>query len=459
VTIRSRAGAAGLWQFIPQSARLYGLTVNRWVDERLDPVRSTRAAAEYLSDLEKRFGSWELAMAAYNMGHGGLLRAIRKYNTNDFWRLSRLEAALPWETALYVPKIVATAILMKNKRAFGLADVEPDPPVSFDTVYVPPGVLLSTIAQDAGVPETSITSLNPHYLAARTPPAATGDPPRLWPVYVPPGQGAEVTRRLAHRPGLGREMASYEVRLGDTPTSIAQRLHGSEPELRALNRLDPNERLLAGSTLLVPRTWVQGSDGAALPTVDDTEDTVVVPSLGVHYPGHERVFYRTLPGDDLATIAAAFHVGPRDLIAWNRLDPLALLQPDMVLSIFLPKGERLSDVRYVQERNVDQELEVGTPPFFAHFEAEQGRQRLQVVARAGETLQSIGRRYGLSAGSMERINHFARDRRLKEGARVVVYANAKARTHGGEVASSLLPAPLPPVSAPYPGLLPRVPGS
>jgi len=88
-TIRSPAGAAGLWQFIPESARLYGLTVDRWVDERLDPQRSTEAAALYLSDLYQRFGSWDLAMAAYNMGHGGLSRAIAKYNTNDFWELSR----------------------------------------------------------------------------------------------------------------------------------------------------------------------------------------------------------------------------------------------------------------------------------------------------------------------------------------------------------------------------------
>src|SRR5690606_34255177 len=83
----SPAGAAGLWQFIPSSGRMYGLTVDRWVDERLDPRRSTRAAARFLSDLYQRFGSWELAMAAYNMGHAGLLRSVRKYNTNDFWRL------------------------------------------------------------------------------------------------------------------------------------------------------------------------------------------------------------------------------------------------------------------------------------------------------------------------------------------------------------------------------------
>src|SRR3954468_5084595 len=156
---RSRAGAVGLWQFIPESARLYGLNVDRWVDERLDPLRSTQAAVVYLGELWRRFGSWELAMAAYNMGHAGLTRSIRKYNSNDFWRLSRLEAGLPWETALYVPKVLATAIVMKNRRAFGFADVQPDAPLTFDTVYVAGGVALARIAQHAGVAESVLTSL------------------------------------------------------------------------------------------------------------------------------------------------------------------------------------------------------------------------------------------------------------------------------------------------------------
>ena len=105
---------------MPEGARIYGLTVDRWIDERLDPERSTLAAARYLADLHTRFGSWELAFAAYNMGYGGLLSSIRKYNTNDFWELSRLESGMPLETALYVPKIVAMAIVARNRAVFGL---------------------------------------------------------------------------------------------------------------------------------------------------------------------------------------------------------------------------------------------------------------------------------------------------------------------------------------------------
>ena len=452
VSSRSRAGAVGLWQFIPETARLFGLTVDRWVDERLDPLRSTQAAAAYLGELWRRLGSWELAMAAYNMGYAGLTRSIRKYNTNDFWRLSRLEAGLPWETALYVPKVLATAIVMKNRRAFGFSDVQPDAPLSFDTVYVGSGVPLSRIAQHAGVENSLITELNPQYLKGRTPPALAGEPPRQWPVYVPEGQGGSVTRRLAAAEAAPEEYATYRVRVGDSLPNIAWRLRGSESELRALNRLEANERLRAGTSLLVPRGWLVSEQGRPLPPLDDLESLVVLPPFSFHYADRERVFYRTLPGDDLDQLASALGVRRDDLVVWNGLDPNANLQPDMVLQVFIPKGAGLDGVRLVRENNVGEQLQVGSPSFLAHFEAEQGRQRLQIQARDGDTLQSIGKRYDLSPGRMERINHFARDRRLGEGAAVIVYA--KEGTTATELLWSRAPDPLPPVAPPFPAALP-----
>jgi membrane-bound lytic murein transglycosylase D len=449
---RSRAGAVGLWQFIPESARLFGLRVDRWVDERLDPLRSTQAAVMYLGELWRRFGSWELAMAAYNMGYGGLTRSVRKYNSNDFWRLSRLEAGLPWETALYVPKVLATAIVMKNRRAFGFADVQPDAPLAFDTVHVAAGVPLGRIAQHAGVSESVITGLNPQYLKARTPPATAGEAPRLWPVYVPEGQGASVTRRLAEAGAPREDYASVPVRLGDSVASISSRLRGSEAELRSLNRLEPNERLRAGSHLIVPRSWLEDEQGRPLALLADTESVVVLPPFRFHFADRERLFYRTLSGDELSALAGALEVRPDDLVVWNALDPHAKLQADMVLQVFVPKGTAVDTVRLVSESNTLEQLEVGSPSFLAHFEAEQGRQRLQIQAREGDTLQIIGKRYELSPGTMERINHFSRDRRLSEGAAVVVYA--KEGTTASEVLWSRAPDPLPPVSPPYPAALP-----
>jgi LysM repeat protein len=297
-----------------------------------------------------------------------------------------------------------------------------------------------------------ITGLNPQYLKGRTPPAVAGEPPRQWPVYVPEGQGASVTKRLAAAAASSEEYATYRVRVGDSLSNIVWRLRGSEPELRSLNRLEPNERLRAGSALLVPRSWLVTDQGRPLPPLDDLENLVVLPPFLFHYSDRERAFYRTLPGDDLDQLASALGVGRDDLVVWNGLDPNANLQADMVLQVFIPKGASLEGVRLVRENNVGEQLEVGSPSFLAHFEAEQGRQRLQIQAREGDTLQSIGKRYDLSPGMMERINHFARDRRLSEGAGVVVYA--KEGTTATEILWSRAPDPLPPVAPPFPGALP-----
>jgi len=450
-TIRSPAGAAGLWQFIPETARCYGLTVDRWVDERLDPLRSTQAAASYLRDLKSRFGTWELAMAAYNMGHYGLSRSVRRYNTNDFWRLIRLEAALPWETALYVPKILAIAIVLKNRREFGLGDVPMDPAISFDTVLVPGGVPLAEIATRVGLPEAALASMNPHLLSALTPPASADEPARSWSVHVPAGSGS----RLPAKPEAWRPLAlvrgTYRVRLGDTLENVAERLRGTPAELAAENYIGDDEPLVPGSVLLVPQSFGVASGERSAP-LDDAEAVVVLPPMRFAYPDRERVFYRVLPGDTLDALASAFGVRPEELVLWNGLEEQARLQSEMVLSVFVRKGAELDGVRFARERNAGKRLEAGTPAFLAHFEGEQGRQRLQIAAREGDTLQAIGRRYGLSAGMMERINHRARNERLVEGTAVIVYA--KSGPAAAEQMFSRAPDPLPPVDPPHPAALP-----
>jgi membrane-bound lytic murein transglycosylase D len=455
-TIRSPVGAAGLWQFMPETARCYGLTVDRWVDERLDPLRATQAAAIYLSDLLSRFGTWELAMAAYNMGHYGLTRSVRRYNTNDFWRLARLEAALPWETALYVPKILAIAIVMKNRRAFGLGDVPMDPAINFDTIYVPGGVPLADIALELSLPPAALASMNPHFLGALTPPASGDTAARLWPVHVPRGLAPKVGERARDFRDRVVAESTYRVRLGDTLANVAERLRGTPEELAARNQLDDTERLTPGSLLLVPRTFgVAAAPSERLPPREDTESVVVLPPSRFQYRDRERVFYRVLAGDTLEALATAFQVRPEELVLWNGLDENAKLQSEMVLSVFVPRGAEPRGVRFASERNAGKRLEAGTPAFLAHFEGEQGRQRLSLSARQGETLQGIGRRYGLSAGMMERINHRSRNERLKEGTPVVVYA--KYGPIGSEQFLSRAPDPLPPVDPPHPSALPSAP--
>jgi membrane-bound lytic murein transglycosylase D len=422
-TIQSPAGAAGLWQFMPEGARIYGLTVDRWIDERLDPERSTVAAARYLHDLHTRFGTWELAFAAYNMGYGGLLASIRKYNTNDFWELSRLESGMPLETALYVPKIVAMAIVAKNRAAFGLDDVDLDPAVSFDKVSVRPGVSLQSVALAAGTSLDKVAELNPQLTAGRAPPSLPGREDSGWTVHVPPGAASKTARSL---PKLAEAEAKVErvvVRWGESVEDIAARRGTTRGTLASINGLRRDESLRPGTVLLVP-----APEDANDPFVDlpPSRPVVVVPAETSSFPGRRRVFYRVIPGDTLRDVAALFGVATDEICRWNALDPSAALHDGMALQIYPPPGPARPDVLVLEEKDAHV-LPVGSPEFFSHFEGQRGRTRVELVAKQGDTWRTIAHKYGLTVAQLERINGRGRSTPLNPGDKLVVYtSNAKA---------------------------------
>jgi membrane-bound lytic murein transglycosylase D len=469
--IVSPAGAAGLWQLMPDAGRLYGLTVDRWVDERFDPQRSTEAAVRHLSDLYRRFGSWELAMAAYNMGYAGLVKAIRKFNTNDFWELCHYEAGIPWETTLYVPKIFALAVVMNNKRAFGLTDVVPDPPASFDTVLVSSAVTLESVAAAADTPLAAVEQLNRHYLAGRTPPLRPGDQKTTYAIRVPPGKGAAATEKLSKTSEPDAGIEPYVVRFGDTVDSIASARKTSENRIRSLNRIASGEALSAGTVLLVPRgagaapaesavSAVSAPDAAADAEnggADSADVVVVVPPRQFAYPDRQRIFYRVLSGDSLGGIALAFGVTRAELVAWNSIDQNARLQGGMVLQLFVTKNRLLSHVRYTKETDA-RVLVAGTPEFFDYFEGLRGRKRIKVVAREGDSLRTIGNRYGMSIGWMERINRRSRTDKLEAGDAVIVYVDRRV-PNTTTASATVAAAPLSDVAAPRPDALPALPGA
>jgi membrane-bound lytic murein transglycosylase D len=414
-TIRSPAGAAGLWQFMPETAKMYGLIVDRWLDERLDPERATAAAAKMMSDLFERMGNWELALAAYNMGEAGLLRAIRKYNTNDFWTLSRYEAGLPWETALYVPRIVAITIAMSNPRTFGIDDIVPDEPVAVDTVLLSAGQPLSAVARAAGIAESELAELNPQLLAGRLPPAL-GKERGTVRVYVPRGRGEQVRNRLSRGSGPEPDLESYAMKRGETLDSVALVRGTSVETLRSINGIANGESMEPGTIILVPRTGSASLDPSG---AEDERVAVVPPDVKVP-KDQRRVFYRVGPGDTLSSIAEAFSVTRAELLELNSLDPSAKLQPSLLLQISLPKDAKPKGVVYREEKDF-RVFVAGSPAFLDYFETQRGNERVVVQARPKDTLATIGARHGLSVGMMERINRRSRRDPLTPGDYVVVY--------------------------------------
>lgn len=412
---KSPVGAAGLWQFMPETGKVYGLAQDRWADQRFNPVAATEAAASLLSDLKRRFGTWDLAMASYNMGYGGIVGLLKRYNTNDYWALSELEGGLPWETTLYVPKILALAVVMKNLELFGFKELARDAAVEGDDVVVPPQTLLTTVAQAAGVNVKEIEVLNPELRAGRTPPDAP------YTVKVPRGK-AEGTQAALAKKG-GSSLDRYVVRAGETLADIASRFGTTPAALTETNKLTSAEGLRPGTVLLLPK-GIRAAEGDVAAAADGT--TVVVPQEAFVYPDRRRVFYRVVTGDTLNDLASRFGVTLDDLRRWNVLDPEARLHDGMTLQAFVPKGRELGNVAVVDAKDV-RIVTVNSAEFFELWESK-GRTRQVVTAKAGDTLESLGAAHGVSPGLMERINRKGRKDPLQPGESVVLYLDPGAAT-------------------------------
>ena len=169
----SKVGAKGLWQFMPRTARMYGLTINDYVDERCDPVKSTIAGLSYLKDLHGRFGEWKLVLAAYNCGQGRVNKAMKKAGKSNFEGIKKY---LPKETQNYVAKFIATSYIMENYFFHDLRPVYPEYTMQFcKVVTVHKRITLKQVAKQSGMDLEIIRKLNPSYRKGIIPPSATGN--------------------------------------------------------------------------------------------------------------------------------------------------------------------------------------------------------------------------------------------------------------------------------------------
>lgn len=257
----SRAGAKGLWQFMEQTGRRYGLKVDRWVDERLDPEKSTEAAADYLKDLFAQFGHWFLAQAAYNAGEVKVARAVGRARSNDFWTIAR-GRWLREETKQFVPQIQAAALIAREPERYGF-QVTPEEPLAYEVVTVPFSVELKQLEGLAGLESRALSDLNPELRRGVTPPGG------VYALKVPSGaassvaealdrlsaQRAEAARRSAKRVavplGSPPPAGVHVVKPRDTLSDIAKRYGVSVADLVRLNGLDPEGRIYPGDRIRV----------------------------------------------------------------------------------------------------------------------------------------------------------------------------------------------------------------
>jgi membrane-bound lytic murein transglycosylase D len=270
----SRAGAKGLWQFMAPTARRYGLRVDRWMDERLDPEKSTVAAARHFIDLYAVFGSWNLAQAAYNAGERTVLDAIKAMGTSDFWTLAR-GRWLADETKNFIPAIKAATLIAREPERYGFM-VTPAPPLIYDVVSVPRSTSLRLLASASGLDLASLERLNPELRLKQTPPDGT------YSLKVPVGGAAAVRAALERQtatraPGSasrtagkdvpapqgspGTRPAIHVVKWQETVSLIAKRYRVSVADLIRWNGLDEAARIRVGDRLRVAAAADQPQGG------------------------------------------------------------------------------------------------------------------------------------------------------------------------------------------------------
>jgi len=267
---KSRVGAMGLWQFMPSTGRMYGLDQDWYVDERMNPEKSTEAACKYLKQLYNMFDDWELALAAYNTGPGNVRKAIRRSGyKRDFWSIYNY---LPRETRSYVPQFVAVLYTLNYLDEHNLREELPEYPMETDTLWVSQFVSLKALAEQINVCEEDLTRLNPELKRKAVPESA-----KNYPLLIPADKydfiaantaailDSSGTKELQDQMILvaqkqagntyNREKVYYRVRSGDVLGVIAER-HGVRlSDLRSWNNIR-GSRIYAGQKLAI---WVKPS--------------------------------------------------------------------------------------------------------------------------------------------------------------------------------------------------------
>ncbi len=301
----SRAHAAGMWQFISSRARMCGLRVDWWVDERRDPLKATRAACAYLGDLYEMFGSWELALAGYNSGEGRVARAqSRRPTCVDYWCLD-----LPRETENFVPKFLAAVMIGSDPEAYGFTDFELEAPLEQETVEVSDATDITFIAEAVGVSQDEIEKLNPALRRWCTPPSDVSVT-----VNVPPGTGGRCLAALASVPESERvTWRRHKIARGENLSRIASAYGTSVKAILQVNSIRNPNRIRAGDHVIIP----------------------VGPGLdGTRYAGtSETITHRVSRGDTVSSIARRYGKRTADVLSWNGLGWNSRIYPGDAITI------------------------------------------------------------------------------------------------------------------------------
>ena len=342
VNARSYAAAVGPWQLLRSSARLFGLNVNQWVDERKDPEKATVAAARYLKHLYGIFGDWPLALASYNAGEGTVLRAIKAQGTTNYWDLK-----LPKQTEQYVPQFMAALAITRDPVKYGFSDVEFDDPMRFDEIALRGSVDLRAIARLADCSVDELRELNP---AVRS--VALRGSDGVTTLRVPEGKSAIIQQKLSEGARLPQVNLTvrHRVQRGETLRGIAAEYGVGARQLAAANGIGRRHPLRRGTLLTVPANLHVPQPQMLAAGADPRTSTAYVPPRDIRLPAQlngnsaaaDRVNHIVRQGETLWLISQQYGVQPEQIMQWNHLTKTSL-QVGQRLRVHTPEDAALAE--------------------------------------------------------------------------------------------------------------------
>lgn len=406
-TARSWASAVGLWQFIRATGAMYGLEVNWWIDERRDPVKSTRAAARHLNDLHDIWGDWHLALAGYNISPRGLNRAIRNGGgVKDYWVAFPY---LPRETRGYVPGFIAATMISMNPEEFGFQRNYGGERYTYEVANVDGLMPLDKLAEAAGITTSELKNYNPELLRWATPPGNS------YPLKLPVGTKEQFMLAYQDIPKEDRaqEIAMHTVSRGETLGFIARRYGTSVRSLYETNEglsniIHPGQRIVVpiapGSMEQMSADRPSNQPGRTASRTSNTQTQVQAP------PNTSPVTYTVKSGDTIGHIAEWYDVRAWQLRAWNGISNT--IRVGQRLTVHVPNNRRayynqIDDLAFSKKQELERRQRTGENIFSLRFDeaSSSNNGSISYTVRRNETLGGIARRHGVSVAAIQRQNN------------------------------------------------------
>ena len=385
----SRSKAVGLWQFMKGTGKQYHLKIDKYVDERRDPVKATKAAVAYLGDLYKEFGNWHLAVAAYNGGPGKVRSGLRRHKVDNFWDLAS-KRHLKLETKRYVPKLIAALVIAKDPQKYGFSNIEYQPALQYDTVTVGPNMSLGAIALISDSSEKEIKKLNHELKRGKTPANRAS-----YAVKVPAATGSIAQKNISRLHSIASTgYKTHKIRKGDTLSKICRRYDVNKTTLLKVNNLR-SSALIPGRNLRIPYSTITYQ---LLPEGSSDAMAAYKDSLILH---------RIKKGETISKISNEYRVPAEMIVAWNGLKNAHSIRAGQQLALYIDRGNSYTSSKKKASTNTkstDSNIIVLRPNKKRHHSPSETIYEYYSV-KNGDSLWSISRKFSASTKDIKKWNN------------------------------------------------------